>query len=135
MIPYRLIQQLSYPLRDKLARSPAGYPEAFPLWNSPHSPCGRGSHVKDMGTLRFSAGFGFCQWAFAAYAPFRPLFHVLLTTPPAGFSVPWKRPGVRGLAPGSSEQRQRSKAGFAVQWNGRKRGQFPLSCSPFSARP
>lgn len=26
-------------------------------------------------------GFGFCQWAFAAYAPFRPLFHVPLTTP------------------------------------------------------
>lgn len=53
--------------------------------NSPLSPSEVDIDYQDEYTAATSCGlvwgFGFCQWAFAAYAPFRPLFHVPLTTP------------------------------------------------------
>ncbi|MBA9086449.1 hypothetical protein FHR92_002927 [Fontibacillus solani] len=60
-----------------------------------------------MGTLRFSVG----QWAFA-------------------LSALWMMPG-RGAGPAKADgQHQPSGAGFAVEWNGRKRGQLLLALLP-----
>lgn len=89
------------------------------------SPCGRGSHAKNMGTLLFSVGFGLCQWAFVAYA------HLLcsvrystfpLTTP---FAV-WislffgRGRGYGGRATEkTSDYRQCSGADFVVEWSGK----------------
>ena len=58
-------------LRANMSRSPARCPEAFPseILPTPHSPCGRGSCSKGREPCGSVWDFGFCQWAFAAYAP------------------------------------------------------------------
>jgi len=91
---------------------------------SPHSPCGRGSHVKGYGNLAVQCGarltsMGFC--GICSHAPLVRYSTIPLTTPFA-LSALWRRPG-RGAWPRKAdEQHQRSGASFAVEWSGRKRG-------------
>ncbi len=84
---------------------------------------------KDMGTLRFSVGFGLCQWAFAAYAP--PLHSARYSTFPltTPFACSLKEAGGAGAEPPQkvTDCRQSSGAGFAVEWSRRQRaGLYPV---------
>ena len=130
------------PISGQLGPKSRKAPEAFPLWNSPHSPCGRGSHAKDMGTLRFSVGLRLLSTGFrgiCSRAPLCPLFHVpidnafhpvpplrdILSRSPAGIfpSCSLEEAGGAGADPRKAYGcRQSSGAGFAVKWRGRKRG-------------
>ncbi len=126
-----------------MARSPARYPEAFPLWNSPHSPCGRGSHAKDMGTLVVSVGLrllsmgfrGICSVPSAIPRPIdnasRPaslLKDILYRSPvppefPLLFLGGGRGRGGRATAK-TNDYYQCSGAGFAVKWSRQHRAGF-----------
>lgn len=100
--------------------------------HSPHSPCGRGSHVKGHGNLAVQCGVRLMSMGFCGICSHALLVHYStfpLTTPFA-LSALWRRPG-RGAGPAKADDNhQQSGAGFAVEWSGRKRGQLLLVLLP-----